>query len=105
MKLHRTVTLAAALSVALHTLPAHADAKSDIARGAYLVNGWGCADCHMPLKMGPKGPEPDVSRGMSGHPAGLALPPPPAPQGPWIWGGAATNTAFYGPGASAMRPT
>lgn len=97
MKLHRPLALTAALLTAPYTLPAHADAKADIARGAYLVNGSGCADCHMPMKLGPRGPEPDVARGMSGHPQGLVLPPPPAPQGPWVWGGAASNTAFYGP--------
>lgn len=76
---------------------ARKQATEEIARGAYLVKGMGCADCHMPLRVGPKGPEPDLARGLSGHPQSLALPPPPAPQGPWIWGGAATNTAFYGP--------
>lgn len=34
---------------------------------------------------------------LSGHPAELELPPPPAAVGPWIWHGSATNTAFAGP--------
>lgn len=67
------------------------------ARGRYLVETLGCADCHAPLKMGPKGPERDMSRGLSGHPETMRLPPPPAAQGPWIMGASATNTAFYGP--------
>jgi len=25
------------------------------------------------------------------------MPPAPAPQGPWVWSGAGTNTAFAGP--------
>lgn len=69
-----------------------------VARGAYLVRGMGCADCHTPLKTGPKGPEPDLSRGLSGHPQGMVLQAPASTaDSPWIWGGAATNTAFWGP--------
>ena len=37
-------------------------------RGKYLVTVGGCNDCHTPLKMGAKGPEPDMSRMLSGHP-------------------------------------
>jgi hypothetical protein len=47
--------------------------------------------------MGPNGPEPDMTRFLSGHPESVKLPPPPGPTGPWIWHGAATNTAFAGP--------
>ena len=68
-----------------------------IERGAYLVGAMGCHDCHTPWKMGPKGPEPDMSRALSGHPADLVMPAPPKPVGPWAWSGAATNTAFAGP--------
>jgi mono/diheme cytochrome c family protein len=69
-----------------------------IDRGAHLVKTMGCNDCHTPLKMGPKGPEPDMSRALTGHPADLVMPPPPAlPPGPWAWVGAVTNTAFAGP--------
>ena len=71
--------------------------RQDVARGRYLVETGGCADCHAPLKMGPAGPATDLSRGLAGHPADVVLPPPPAPSGPWLWGGAATNTAFFGP--------
>ena len=66
-------------------------------RGRYLLAIGGCHDCHTPMKMGPKGPEPDMTRALSGHPAELKLPPAPKPSGPWIWSGAATNTAFAGP--------
>ncbi len=69
-----------------------------IARGAHLVETMGCNDCHTPWKMGPNGPEPDMSRMLTGHPAEMIMPPPPAlPPGPWVWVAAATNTAFAGP--------
>lgn len=69
-----------------------------IERGAYLVNAMGCNDCHTPWKVGPNGPEPDMSRALTGHPSDMVMPPPPAlPAGPWTWVGAATNTAFAGP--------
>jgi hypothetical protein len=68
-----------------------------VERGRYIVNTGGCHDCHTPWKMGPNGPEPDMALALSGHPADAKLPPPPAAAGPWIWGGSATNTAFWGP--------
>ena len=68
-----------------------------VERGAYLVTMMGCNDCHTPWKMGPQGPEPDMTRALTGHPQDMVLPPPPAASGPWIWHGAATNTAFAGP--------
>jgi mono/diheme cytochrome c family protein len=72
--------------------------KARVARGEYLVNIGGCNDCHTPFKMGPKGPEPDLSRRLSGHPEALVMPPAPKlPNGPWVWLGAGTNTAFAGP--------
>ena len=73
------------------------DPTQEIARGKYLVMGGACNDCHTPWKLGPTGPEPDMSRAMSGHPAEMQLPPPPAPSGPWIGAIAATNTAWAGP--------
>ena len=58
----------------------------------------GCNDCHTPWKMGPRGPEPDMTRALTGHPSDIVMPPPPSlPPGPWTWMGAATNTAFAGP--------
>ena len=35
---------------------------SPVERGKYLVTGAGCNDCHTPWKMGPNGPEPDMTR-------------------------------------------
>ena len=76
---------------------AAAQKKVRIDRGAYLVGMMGCNDCHTPWKMGPKGPEPDMSRALTGHPQDMEMPPPPPAAGPWIWHGGATNTAFAGP--------
>lgn len=72
-------------------------ASSRVERGKYLVTILGCNDCHTPFKMGPKGPEPDMTRMLSGHPESMKLPPPPAALGPWIWFGLGTNTAYAGP--------
>jgi mono/diheme cytochrome c family protein len=68
-----------------------------IARGEYLVTFGGCNDCHTPWKLGPKGPEPDMTRMLSGHPEQLTMPPAPAVSMPWGWTGAATMTSFAGP--------
>jgi hypothetical protein len=73
-------------------------ASPELARGKYLVGIMGCDDCHTPMKMGARGPEPDMTRRLSGHPQGLRLPKAPAPDmAGWIWTGNATNTAFAGP--------
>ena len=67
-------------------------------RGLYLVSTAGCHDCHTPFKMGAKGPEPDMSRALSGHPQSLQMPPAPKlPDGPWAVVSAGTNTAHAGP--------
>jgi hypothetical protein len=72
--------------------------EAKIRRGEYLVRIGGCNDCHTPLKMGPNGPEPDMSRALSGHPESLQMPPAPKlGNGPWVWAAAGTNTAFAGP--------
>jgi hypothetical protein len=73
-------------------------APSDqIARGKYLVTIGGCNDCHTPLKMGPKGPEPDFTRMLSGHPQKTELPPPPKLDNtPWF-AATAGMTAWTGP--------
>jgi mono/diheme cytochrome c family protein len=76
--------------------PAAASAAT-VARGKYLVTTSGCNDCHTPWTMGANGPEPDMSRMLSGHPAELELPEPPQPAGRWIVAAADTNTAWSGP--------
>ena len=94
-----TVILFSGIVARAVTAPeAAAPSKARIERGAYLVRHMGCNDCHTPLKLGPRGPEPDMTRALTGHPEGLVMPPAPAlPPGPWGWVGAATNTAFAGP--------
>ena len=67
------------------------------ARGKYLVDIAGCHDCHTPHKMGPDGPEPDMSLMLSGHPASMTLPPPPPMSGPWLFAGIGPFTAWAGP--------
>lgn len=71
--------------------------EAAVARGVYLVNAMGCHDCHTPAKMGENGPEPDMTRGLIGHPSDLTLPPPPALGGPWNSAATDSNTAFAGP--------
>src|SRR5262245_43138822 len=79
------------------TMVATATESDRVKRGEYLVTIGGCNDCHTPWKMGEKGPEPDMTRKLSGHPAELAMPAArPGPE-PWAVSWAATNTAFAGP--------
>jgi hypothetical protein len=94
-----TVLVRAVAPALIEPAAEHADPQAAlVARGAYLVSTMGCHDCHTPWKMGPNGPEPDMSRALTGHPSDLVMPPAPAlPPGPWVWMGAATNTAFAGP--------
>jgi mono/diheme cytochrome c family protein len=88
---------AKAAPVASERAPALASAEARVARGNYLVLTSGCHDCHTPFKLGPNGAEPDMSRALTGHPAEMKLPPPPAASGPWMTSVAATNTAWAGP--------
>src|SRR5262245_66429065 len=44
-------------------------AQSPVERGKYLVLVGGCNDCHTPKKMGPNGPEADMTRELSGNPS------------------------------------
>jgi hypothetical protein len=71
-------------------------ATAKVDRGRFLVGIGGCNDCHTPLKMGPKGPEPEMSRMLSGHPEDAKYPPPPKLSGPWF-AATAGMTAWAGP--------
>jgi hypothetical protein len=74
--------------------------SSAVERGKYLVTFAGCHDCHTPKAMTSSGPEPDMSRALSGHPSGVPLPPTPGSVvGPGKWGAVTTAdlTAWYGP--------
>jgi mono/diheme cytochrome c family protein len=71
-----------------------------IKRGEYLVGAGSCNDCHSPKIATANGPAPDPARLLSGHPAGMALPPVPSQYiGPASWGGVFSNdlTAWSGP--------
>src|SRR4051794_24190332 len=111
MKRTLTITALVALGAVAATLSINAKStnvptkQQQIARGQYLVTIGGCNDCHTPWKMGEKGPEPDMSRMLSGHPEHVPMPAAPKPaSGAWVWSGAATNTAFAGPwGVSFAR--
>jgi cytochrome c553 len=70
---------------------------TQVERGEYLVETSACNDCHTPVKMGPNGPEPDMSRMLSGHPETVKLSKPPALTGTWMAAASTTFTAWVGP--------
>jgi len=78
------------------TQTAQADHAAQIARGAYLVKFGDCSACHTPLKFGEHGPEPDMTKFLSGHPANTKLPTPDLKPGPWF-AATAGMTAWAGP--------
>ena len=83
--------------------PNAGDKTNQIARGKYLVDIMGCHDCHTPMKLGPNGPEWDMTRALSGHPEDFKLPPAELPAGYLAMIGA-TFTSFTGPwGTSFTR--
>jgi len=65
------------------SVSAAAAAANRVQRGKYLVSVVGCSDCHTPMKMGPNGPEPDLTRFLSGHPEQMGSLSGAKPQGPW----------------------
>lgn len=79
------------------TAAATGEATADmdpVKKGGYLVNVGGCNDCHTPLAMGEQGPAPDMSKMLSGSPAGVTLPPLEV-KPPYMFAG--SSTAFRGP--------
>ena len=68
-----------------------------VERGRYLVNTSGCHDCHTPWRLGKNGPEPDMTRMLSGHPSGFELAPRPPANPGWPMSSSPTNTAWSGP--------
>ncbi len=95
----RTLPVRVAVTLLLAVIPgAHAQRGGDVDRGKYLVTVGGCNDCHTPWKLGPNGPEQDLSRMLSGHPEQLVMPAVPGlPEGPWAVVVAGTFTAWSGP--------
>lgn len=75
---------------------ATAPAVDLVARGRYLVDASGCDDCHTPKIMGEMGPEPDMTRRLSGHPTGAVAELPVLPEG-WLAATDANMTAWAGP--------
>src|SRR5689334_15430974 len=73
-----------------------------IKRGEYLVTIMGCNDCHTPFKMGPKGPERDMDRLLSGHPDFIPVSKfDTATTKNWVLFGM-TGTAMIGPWGSSF---
>ena len=114
MKKHSILALSAAavlgltaLTPTLHPVAAPAAVQNTdpkVTRGAYLVKIMACNDCHTPWTMGPQGPEPDMTRMLSGHPQDMVVQPlklSKAGSGP----APAPTLRSAGHGASASRPT
>jgi mono/diheme cytochrome c family protein len=78
--------------------PAAAPALSPAERGKMLVIGGGCHDCHTTKKLGPNGPEPDMSMMLAGHPESIKVATPyrTAPGSQWAIGITDTLTAWSG---------
>jgi mono/diheme cytochrome c family protein len=89
------ITAAAAVTLTGDNDTAIAEAR--VERGRYLVKIMGCNDCHTPWTMGANGPEPDMSRMLSGHPENFKVEPAASAGENYAWSAAVTNTAFSGP--------
>ena len=79
------------------TAPRAAARPELVTRGEYLVRTGLCHDCHTPHKVGPKGPEPDLTRALSGHPSDMVITEPPVLKEPWMLAAIGTMTAWGGP--------
>ncbi|HET6348700.1 MAG TPA: hypothetical protein VFH88_06410 [Candidatus Krumholzibacteria bacterium] len=69
------VAIAIVLAASAAMAAGDTSAPDLIARGKLLVSFGGCGDCHTPKNMTPQGPVPDMTRALSGHPAGQPMPP------------------------------
>jgi mono/diheme cytochrome c family protein len=105
---HRVFLMAACLPIALAVTAcnqlsaaprAAAPTQTMIEHGKMLVIGGACHDCHTPKKLGPKGPEPDMDRMLSGHPENITVTAPykRAPGNAWAYGVSEDLTAWSGP--------
>ena len=92
----RALQVAFAIAVFVPTA-AFAPADAKVKRGEYFVTIGSCHDCHTPAVMGPNGPEPDMSRALSGHPQDVRIAAPARLPEPWIGGFSPTLTAWSGP--------
>jgi mono/diheme cytochrome c family protein len=89
--------VAAALLVPGAALAQGSEPSAQVRRGEYLVTTSLCHDCHTPLKMGPNGPAPDMTRALSGHPQDMAVKAPAKTPEGWMGSFAPTLTAWSGP--------
>lgn len=89
----------AAAAIAVQAQSAAKEPPPQIARGEYLVAIMGCNDCHTPMKLGPKGPEKDMAKLLSGHPERIGSPAPPElpKRSPWGMVATSSGTAYAGP--------
>ncbi len=96
------ISLVSAIGVACTQAPvsqpapaatAAAPAQSPVARGKYLATVMDCNGCHTPFKNG----EPDLTRMLSGHPAGVKVTAGPKLPAGWVVSVNETNTAWSGP--------
>lgn len=78
--------------------PAASSAQNPVDRGKMLVIGGGCHDCHTTKKMGPGGPEADMTKILGGHPEEIKITAPfkPAAGSPWTVATNDTLTAWSG---------
>ena len=97
-------TMKQALAAAMLLLLPSAALAQDVALGEYLVTTSGCHDCHTPWIVGANGPEPDMTRALSGHPQDFVIAAPGALPEPWIGGMSGTNTAWTGPWGVSFTP-
>lgn len=95
----RPFALCAALLLpeAVHAQGQTPDPGNPVEYGEYLVNTSGCHDCHTPFIMGSNGPEPDMTRSLSGHPQDIVIEAPATVAEPWVAAFNTTNTAWSGP--------
>src|SRR5581483_11559462 len=95
---NQSTTPASAPAASAAAAPA-AKTESPVDRGKYLVAVLGCDDCHTPKMLGPNGPEPDMSKRLSGHPENMPIAKAfvPAKGTPWAYAASPDMTAWSGP--------
>jgi mono/diheme cytochrome c family protein len=97
MKRRLPFIFAATLLASGAAIAQDAGTQSQCQRGEYLVTIGLCNDCHTPLTTGPNGPEPDMSRMLSGHPQDISITAPAQVAEPWAAAASPTLTAWSGP--------
>lgn len=96
-RINKNYSMLFSVTLLVAPLIAHAadDGKASmVERGRILVTAGGCVDCHTPWHMTEKGPAPDMSRMLSGHPENG-----PDPEGAY----AGHDMAIIGPDFTSFR--